>query len=196
MLFSYYESTQTESTKKGHLQSPPSQPHPARGPEEKRSEHMQICSTNRMFWLHQEAHVAHFTCADGGEGLESGAPSGTSERSRCQGICVVLPRPRRCLDSPMCCHMRSAPRLGGVQTTRLRSWKACACTLCPVQMLYVHMLYEHGRLCRTLKVMWHSLPSPAGCVENREIYILANSYLLWLWAHKADATHGYRVELR
>lgn len=39
---------------------------------EKRSEHMQICSTNRILRTHQEAHVTPFTSAEGGEGWKAG----------------------------------------------------------------------------------------------------------------------------
>lgn len=135
--FSYYvqtQSTQTESAEKRtftDLSPPPHTPFlhlkdnlefralllRHRSGEEQR-EHMQICSTNRMLWMHQE------TCR----------------------ISAAL------MDSAMCCHLRSAPKLRGVQPARAEAENPVHVQSVRVQMLYVHMLSERGHFW-TLKVM-------------------------------------------
>lgn len=101
-----------------------------------------------MLWMHQEAHVTPFTCAEGGEGWRAGHQwtLPTSEHLRSASL---SPPVLGMTDSAMCCHLRSAPKLGGVQTARAEAEKLVHVQRVCVQM-YVHMLYECGRLCRTL----------------------------------------------
>lgn len=102
----------------------------------------------QMLWMHQEAHVTPFTCAEGGEGWRAGHQwtLPTSEHLRSASL---SPPVLGMTDSAMCCHLRSAPKLGGVQTARAEAEKLVHVQRVCVQM-YVHMLYECGRLCRTL----------------------------------------------
>lgn len=165
---------------------------------QRRSERTQLCSTDGMLWIQQEARLTPFPCAEGGEACRVGlcvAPVNAPAAGAC-AWCFSVPAGAREDLLQLWRTLRSAPKLQGVQTARAEAEKPVHVQRVRVQMSYVHMLYEHWHFCRTLKVMWRSSPSPAGCVETGEIYILTNSYLSWLWAHKVDATHWHRVELR
>lgn len=105
-----------------------------------------------------------------------GALHGTSECSRHRSICAALLCPRRCsrgspaalTDSAMCCHQRSAPKLRGVQAARAQAEKPVHVQRVCEQMLYVHMLNEHGGPLQDPESHVTLLTAIPSCVLNAE----------------------------
>lgn len=95
---------------------------------------MQTCSTNRM-WMHQEAHVTPFTCAEGAEGWRAGlcvAPINSPHveaSARRFSVAAGAREDLLQLWQTLRCAVTSAQhKAQGSADCEGWSWKACLCT--------------------------------------------------------------------